>query len=105
MTLTILDDVISSDRTPHTARLASGGSHTWEVSWLPGRQMDRNSAITAIVLADLTGPGGVHAGHRHWPNIEGWAAELALTAREALTQIANSPSWKDAVPDDPEAAG
>jgi hypothetical protein len=105
MTLTILDDSISSDRTPHTARPAPGDGHAWEVSWLPGRHMDRNSAITAIVLADVQGPGDMHAGHHHWPHIESWAAELALTAPEALTQIANLPSWKDAVPDDPEAAG
>jgi hypothetical protein len=108
VTLTILDDIISSDRTPHTARPASGGRNAWEVSWLPGRHMDRNSAITAIVLADLTGPRDMHAGHRHWLHVEGWAAELALTAPEALTQIANPPSWADAAQqvtlDDPEAA-
>jgi hypothetical protein len=67
MTMTILDDCMSSDRTPHTARLAPGDRHTWEVSWLPGRHMDRNSAITAMVLADMVASDDMKAGHRLWP--------------------------------------
>jgi hypothetical protein len=109
MTLTILDDSISSDRSPHTARLGPNDWRAWEVSWLPGRQVDRNSAITAMALADLAGSGELHVGHPFWPHVEGWAAELTLTAPEALTQIASSPTWGEgrhsAAPDDPEAAG
>jgi hypothetical protein len=109
MTLSILDETISSDRSPHTARLAPGNSRAWEVSWLPGRHMDRNSAITAMVLADLTGPGEMHPGHRHWPHIESWAAELTLTAPQALAKIDSPPAWAEAeyspAVDDPEAAG
>jgi hypothetical protein len=109
MTLSILDETISSDRSPHTARLAPDDSRAWEVSWMPGRHMDRNSAITAMVLADLSGHGDMRAGHRHWPHIESWAAELALTAPQALAKIASKPAWADAdySPglDDPEAAG
>lgn len=108
MTVTILDDSMSSDRTPHTARLAPGDRHSWEVSWLPGRRMNRNSAITAMMLADVTGPGDIDAGHQLWPHVSGWAAELTLTAPEALTQMANPPTWanvgqRDAIAD-PEAA-
>jgi hypothetical protein len=54
------------------------------VSWLPGRLLDRNSAITAMVLADVASTDGVNAGHRLWPHIESWAAELGLTASVAL---------------------
>jgi hypothetical protein len=54
MTLTINDTIMTSDQTAHTARLAPGSQHLWEVSWLPGRAVDRNSAITAMTLADLT---------------------------------------------------
>jgi hypothetical protein len=108
MALTILDDSICSDHSLHAARLVPGDRHAWEVSWLPGRHMDRNSAITAMVLADLTFPGDMDTGHRLWPHVEGWAAELALTAPEALTQIASPPRWGDiaqhAALDDPEAA-
>jgi len=108
MTMTILDDCMSSDRTPHTARLAPGERHTWEVSWLPGRHMDRNSAITAMVLADMVASDDMKAGHRLWPHVEGWAAELALVAPEALARIASQPGWanggRTCELDDPEAA-
>jgi hypothetical protein len=96
MTLTIGDDSMSSDRTPHAARRAPADTHSWEVSWLPGRHIDRNSAITAMVLADMVASEDMSAGHRLWPHIEGWASELALTAPGALSQIAHSPSWADA---------
>ena len=55
MTVTINDTTMTSDQTAHTARLASGRRHLWEVSWLPGRALDRNSAITAMTLAGLAG--------------------------------------------------
>jgi hypothetical protein len=85
-----------------------GDRDTWEVSWLPGRHMDRNSAITAMVLADMVASGDMKTGHRVWPHVEGWAAELALTAPEALTRIASHSGWPNAgrtcALDDPEAA-
>jgi hypothetical protein len=109
MTVTILDDTMSSDRTPHTARRAAADQRSWEVSWLPGRPLDRNSAITAMALADLAASDDVHAGHRLFPNVESWAAELTLTAPQALTHIASPPSWTEAEahaePADPEAGG
>ena len=52
MTVTIKDTIVSSDQTPHTARLAPGHQHVWEVSWLPGQIMDGNAATTAMILAD-----------------------------------------------------
>ncbi len=110
MTLTIQDDSISSDHTSHTARLAPGHERAWHVSWLPGRLMDRNSAITAMVLADVVATDDVHAGHRLWPHIEGWADELGLTAPDALAWASQPPGHvsdeKEAVaPEDPEADG
>ena len=44
MTVTINDTTMTSDQTAHTARLAPGRQHRWEVSWLPGRVLDRNGA-------------------------------------------------------------
>jgi hypothetical protein len=111
MTLKFTDETIISDHTPHVARLAPGDQHTWEVSWLPGRSINRNTAITAMVLADVIGSHHLHAGHRLWPHIEGWAAELDLTAPDALTMASQPPGRvspeKDstAIPSDPEAAG
>ena len=86
MTLTINDTTMTSDQTTHTARLTSGRQHLWEVSWLPGRALDRNSAITAMVLADLVGEGDLDERHRLWPFIQSWAAELGLTGSDAINQ-------------------
>ena len=113
MALIINDDNMSSDRTGHTARLVPGAQHTWVVSWLPGHHLDRNSAITAMVIADVSGPGGLDRGHRLWPHIESWAAELGLTAPTALAAVAAEPSpgaisagkGTSAEPADPEAGG
>jgi hypothetical protein len=57
------------------------------VSWLPGRVLDRNSAITAMVLADQAGNDDLNERHRLWPHIEGWAAELGLTGHDAVNRI------------------
>jgi hypothetical protein len=109
MALTLLDDTMTSDRSTHTARLTPGEEHMWEVSWLPGRQLSRDDAITAMVLADAAGPGEMHAGHWLWGHVEGWAAELGMTGSDVLAQTATQPEWtkaeRSAVPEDPEAAG
>jgi hypothetical protein len=98
MALKILDDSMSSDRSPHTARLLPGAQHTWEVSWLPCRHLNRNEAITAMVLADVTVDGDMRPGHRLWPHVGGWAAELGMTASDALSRTADPSA-------DPEAGG
>jgi hypothetical protein len=67
MALAILDDSMTSDHSLHTARLAPDDRHGWEVSWLPGRHVNRNSAITATVIADLTFPAGPPKRHGSWP--------------------------------------
>src|ERR1700722_3788476 len=72
MAVTILDDSMSSDRTSHRSRLMPGRAHLWEVSWLPGHRLDRNRAITAMVLADLAGPGDLRLGDRQWIFAKGW---------------------------------
>ena len=90
MTLTINDTTMTSDQTAHTARHAPN-RNGWEVSWLPGRILDRNSAITAMVLADISADGRVREGHRLWPHIQGWAAELGLTGPDAVA-AASQPS-------------
>jgi hypothetical protein len=91
VTLKIDDTAISSDRTAHTARQASD-RNGWEVSWLPGQTLDRNNAITAMVLANTTAEQDLHEGHRLWPHIQSWAEELGLTAPDATTRISQPPS-------------
>jgi hypothetical protein len=87
MTLSINDTTLTGDQTPHTARLRQGSQHLWEVSWLPGRALDRNSAITAMTLADLVGERDLNEQHHLWPFIQGWAAELGLTGSDAMNRV------------------
>ena len=84
MTLTINDTTMTSDQTAHTARLTPGSQHLWEVSWLPGQALDRNSAITAMVIADHADERDLNERDRLWPFIENWAAELGLTGSDAV---------------------
>ena len=92
MTVTITDATMTSDQTGHTARLAPGRQHRWEVSWLPGHALDRNSAITAMTLADHAREPDLNERHRLWPHIEGWAAELGLTGSDAIDRISQAGS-------------
>jgi hypothetical protein len=63
-----------------------------------------------MTLAEAVARDEVNPGYRLWPHIEGWAAELGLTAPDALTWI-SQPSGRiggekeAAEPEDPEAAG
>jgi len=90
VTLIINDTTMTSDRTAHAARHAPE-RNGWEVSWLPGQTLDRNTAITAMILADTTAEQGLHEGHRLWPHIQGWAEEVGLTAPDAITRISQPP--------------
>ena len=92
MTLTINDTTMTSDQTAHTARQLPGRQPEWEVSWLPVRILDRNTAITAMTLADTAAEPDLHEGHRLWPHIQGWADELGLTAPDAIARVSQPPS-------------
>jgi hypothetical protein len=59
---------MTSDQTTHTAR-HTPSRHGWEVSWLRGRTLDRNTAITVMILADTAAEEHVYEGHRLWPHI------------------------------------
>ena len=110
MTVTITDTAMTSDRSGCIAR-RSPDRNGWEVPWLPGRLLDRNTAITAMTLADTAAEHDLHEGHPLWPHIQSWAAELGLTAPGALSRVSQPPesisTGKDftAEPADPEAAG
>jgi hypothetical protein len=90
MTVTITDTTMTSDQTAHTARHAPD-RNGWDVSWLPGQTLDRNTAITAMTLADTTTEPGLNQGHQLWPFVESWAQELGLTAPDAITRISQPP--------------
>jgi hypothetical protein len=87
MTLTINDTTMTSDQTAHTGRQAPSSEHLWEVSWLPGRVLDPNSAITAMVLADHAGERDLNERDRLWPFTDSWAARLGLTGSDAAGRV------------------
>jgi hypothetical protein len=91
MTLTIHDTTMTSDQSAHTARQAPS-RNGWEVSWLPGQVLDRNTAVTAMILADVVDKADLHEDHRLWPHIQGWAEELGLTGPEAAAAASQPPS-------------
>ena len=90
MTLTINDTTMTSDQSAHTAR-HTPDRNGWEVSWLPGQTLDRNTAITAMTLADTAAEQDLHEGHRLWPHIQSWAEELGLTAPAAIARASQPP--------------
>jgi hypothetical protein len=102
MALTINDTTMTSDQSPHTARQAPGHQHSWEVSWLPGQVLDRNTAITAMMLADIAGTGDIGPGQRLWPAVESWSAEVGLTGPDAITQASQPPSTRQPEPPGPQ---
>jgi hypothetical protein len=85
MATKISDTEMTSDETRHTARAAEGGG--WVVSWLPGRTLTQNQAITAMTIAEAV---AAHAdelgnsGSRWWLHIDEWAAEMGLTGPHAV---------------------
>jgi hypothetical protein len=109
MTLTISDTTMTSDHSDCTARHCPD-RNGWEVSWLPGQILDHNTAVTAMTLADTAAEHDLHDRHQLWPNIQSWAAELGLTAPDAIARASQPPESgsrrKDAADRaDPEAAG
>ena len=104
MALTITDRLIRSTDTAHTAELVhlEAGDvwrmswDAWQVSWLPGHLMDRNAAISAMLLAEAAATGNLDASNSRWPHIEGWAAELGLTGPDAIVRA--SPPLTDEPP-------
>ena len=102
MPLTITDDLITSDRTAHTARPVPGHPNAWQVTWLPGQTTSPSGAVTAMMLADAAAR-GLRPGHRIWPHISGWAAELGLTAPAAVA-LASAPPPDKAAGREPAAS-
>ena len=76
MTLTINDTTMTSDRSTHTAPY-SDHRNSWEVSWLPGKVMDRNTAVTAMTLPDAAAGHELHERRGLWPQSQNWVGEPA----------------------------
>ncbi|MET9492186.1 MULTISPECIES: hypothetical protein [unclassified Nocardia] len=79
--------MMTSDMTPHIARCVGGDR--WVVSWLPGRTLSGQQAVTAMTIAGtVTMPPVTDS---EWITLDGLALELGLTAREAVGMVASEP--------------
>ncbi len=88
MALALTDTLITSDATSHVACACIGGrpDEGWQVSWLPGRIVDRNAAIIAMTLADLVSQGegiGLSDDPR-WPAVDDLAARVGRSGSDAV---------------------
>lgn len=94
MSITITAERMISNWTSHWAEPTVPGHEygTWTVSWLPEQPLDRNQAITAMVLAETLWTHDVRPGGRWWPHIRCWAGELGLTAADAVARAGAEPS-------------
>lgn len=94
MALTITENKITGSGTRHTAILvgytgAEEGTG-WRVSWLPGRLLDSNQAVTAMMIAEMCA-GGIEPGSVRWVQVAGWAGELCVAAGDAVRLAAEPP--------------
>ncbi|QLY34832.1 hypothetical protein H0264_32440 [Nocardia huaxiensis] len=75
--------MMTSDSTQHIARCVGGDR--WVVSWLPGRTLSGQQAVTAMTIASTV------ADHTpsdaEWVMLDGLALGLGLTAREAVGMV------------------
>jgi hypothetical protein len=92
VTPTITDQLISIG---HAVRSATARPRAWEVSWLPGQFLDRNTAITARMLADTASDCRRDEGHRLWPAIHDWVGELGLAGPDAVAQASDQIEGSD----------
>lgn len=76
---------MSSGHTPHTA---TAGKDGWLVTWLPGRPLTQNQAVTAMLIAETIGTGATGT---FWSHLDGWAAELGLDSAAAIGAASQPP--------------
>ncbi|WP_067888396.1 hypothetical protein [Nocardia vaccinii] len=76
---------MTSDLTQHIARCVGGDR--WVVSWLPGRTLTGQQAVTAMTIAATVN--GRTPTEAEWAGLDSMALELGLTAREAVGMVAN----------------
>ncbi|MET8426051.1 hypothetical protein ACFXG4_15415 [Nocardia sp. NPDC059246] len=76
--------MMTSDLTAHIARCVGGDR--WVVSWLPGRTLSGQQAVTAMTIASTVADQA--PSDAEWALLDGLALELGLTAREAVGMVA-----------------
>lgn len=94
MATRITDHEMTSDHTRHTARANADGG--WVVTWLPGRTLTHNQAITAMTIAEVLAThdhdgAPLHHDNPMWLHIDQWAAELGISGPHAVAEASLSP--------------
>ncbi|WP_157777820.1 hypothetical protein [Nocardia terpenica] len=75
--------MMTSDETQHIARCVGGDR--WVVSWLPGRTLSGQQAVTAMTIAATVSR--IEPTEAEWSMLDNMALELGLTAREAVGMV------------------
>lgn len=94
MALTITDKAIRGTDTPHRAHRQL--SATWTVTWLPGRLLSRDQAITAMTIAEEVGriPADCDPevyDEASWSRVDALADELGMSGPDAVARASESP--------------
>jgi hypothetical protein len=91
VTLHIADGRMDSDVTTHVAhRLPvreDPAPGAWMVSWCPLETWNRDQAVTAMTLAETLANPEAQPGHRLWPHVKGWSAELGMTLEQVVAAL------------------
>jgi hypothetical protein len=77
--------MMTSDLTEHIARCVGGDR--WVVSWLPGRTLSGQQAVTAMTIASTIDDRQLS--DVEWATLDSMALELGLTGREAVGMVAS----------------
>jgi hypothetical protein len=94
--------MMTSNVTAHSARCV--GDDRWEVSWLPGRILTGEQAVTAMTIASTVATHEVGAGDPEWATLDDWAVELDLTAGDVVAMVAQGCKPLCGSPEDSPAA-
>lgn len=86
----ITDTRMTSDKTTHSASLVDAERGLWRLSWLPGRIVTRNQAITGMTLAESL-KHDLRPQDSRWQVLDQWASELGLTGANAVV-LASAPA-------------
>ncbi|MGV9662172.1 hypothetical protein ACWDUL_25220 [Nocardia niigatensis] len=81
----VSESMMTSDLTAHIARCVGGDR--WVVSWLPGRTLSGQQAVTAMTIASTVSE--QEPTQTEWAMLDGLALALGLTAREAIGMVAS----------------
>ncbi|MEU4341797.1 hypothetical protein AB0H00_11070 [Nocardia sp. NPDC023852] len=77
--------MMTSDETTHIARCVGGDR--WVVSWLPGRTLTGQQAVSAMTIASTIASSAIPT-TTEWAVLDDLSLELGLTAREAVFMVA-----------------